>query len=380
MFCNGFQYNITGAIFNLLKQEFNSSNITITLIQTPLSMFDSREIKIERFRNGSTKRYRFPILFAPPITYLLDLLIGLLAIKTTVFLSFSPHVGYVALLMGKINPSFRLIHWSIDFSPRRFKNALLQEIYEFVDCRMFLYSHLHVDVSEPALKARNSRYIDIENIDQKCSEKRIVVRVGIPDDSLDAIPLDNFFAKRVFFLGNLNPSVGIDTFVYVAKEITTIIPNSTFHVIGSGIELESSIQLSKRLGLDKKFNWYGNLEKKEFEDLLKTASVALAPYKSELGSFSRYADPSKLKNYMQFAIPFVVTDFPLVVQELKVRNVGFVAENSVKSIADGTITLLQDRNSWISQRTAIHEYAKTQTWGKQLIHFKVIVHGFLFSE
>lgn len=380
MFCNGFQYNITGAILDNLKREFHSSNVNITLIQTPLSKFDSREIRIEKFSDTTTKKYRFPIFFAPPMSYLLDLLIGLLAIRSTVFVSFSPHVGYVALLMGKFNTALRLIHWSIDFSPQRFKNALLQRIYDFVDCRMFLKSHIHVDVSEPALKARVIRYVKLEGNESALNRNRLVVRVGIPDDSVSLINLDNFYSKRVFFLGNLNPTVGIDTFVYVAKEIAVRIPRASFHVIGNGSEFESAVLLSKLLGIDERFSWYGNLEKGEFENLLKTASVGLAPYKSEMGSFSQFADPSKLKNYMQFAIPFVVTDVPLVVQELRVRNVGIVTANSVQSIAHETIGLLQDRNLWSSQRTEIHEYAKTQTWNTQLLQFKAIVCNFLFPE
>ena len=377
LICNGFQYNITGAIFENLILNFASNKVAITLIQTPLTKFDSREIRIKKIRFSSIEEYRIPIPVAPPLSFLLDLAIAFCALRASIVISFSPHFGYVSLLLKKLRPSLRVIQWSIDFSPRRFRNTILQSLYEFVDCRTFLTSDFHVDVSEPALEARIQRYLGSVLNENETRKRKIVVRVGIPEGYLGKLGSENFHLKRVFFLGNLNPTVGIDTFVHVAKEVLSYIPNSSFHVIGSGSELINSIHLAESLGISERFNWYGNLEKTEFELLLKTASVGLAPYKSGMNSFSQFADPSKLKNYMQFAIPFVVTDIPLVVQELKVKQIGTVTADSILEIARETIKLLQVQDYWVKQRDNIYEFAKTQTWEKQLETFNIIIRNFL---
>ncbi len=358
-FCNGFQYNITGAVKEAISSDGYFRHMQVISISTPLFKHDPRKFSVEALFSPRKNllKLRFPYL-SPPVSHFLDPLFAFASIGCHTFLSFSPQVTILAIFLKRLGLVSNVVHWSIDYSPRRFNNPILERIYRFFDKISFLHSDIHVDVSNAALEARSLIY----GRGSITNNLRRVVPVGIPDGALEKIPAANFFLKRIFFLGNLTSTVGIDTFVMVCKQINVLEPDATFHVIGDGLEYEKSRTLSTELGIENKFQWYGNLNKEDFEPLLKTASLGLAPYKKCSDSFSVFADPSKIKNYAQFGIPFVMTDVPKVSIGFINQNLGTIVSGSLDELEKGILDLMRDQELWNEKSERIFEYAKSITW------------------
>ena len=366
-FWNGFQFNITGAITHLMSSDRYFQKYKLISIATPLFKFEPNEIRIEFLnslkRANVLKRRYYP---RPPISYLLDIFLPLFMIRSLIIVSFSPHVTYFALILKRFGLIKHIVHWSIDFSPRRFRNPIVESIYRLFDKKSFLKSDLHVDVSAPANLARIQLY------GERSSHKKrgnLIIPVGIPESALEQISAKNFSHKRIFFLGNLTSTVGIDSFVKVCERIGKQDLKATFHVIGSGPEYENSKSLAIQLGIGNRFTWYGNLIKDEFESLLKTASIGLAPYKNLPDSFSIYADPSKIKNYAQFGIPFVMTNVPKVSSEFRSHKIGVVVDDDLDDLSAAALNLLELESLWIEQSDSIFKYAKSITWSTVLEDF-----------
>lgn len=366
-FWNGFQFNITGAIINSVLLNKTFQRYKLISIAAPLFKYEPNEVRIELLNSPNTKRVwickNYP---RPPIGYLLDSFYLLLMIRSQILVSFSPHVTYFALILKKFKLIKYIVHWSIDFSPRRFRNPVLESMYRLFDKKSFLCSDLHIDISMPAYLARNQLYGERLAFRKKGN---LIVPVGIPDSALEQIPVNNFLLKRIFFLGNLTHTVGIDSFVKVCERIASQDFEATFHVIGNGPKYESSKLLALQLGLDSRFTWYGNLDKNEFESILKTASIGLAPYKDLPDSFSLYADPSKIKNYAQFGIPFVMTNVPKVSDDFISRKIGVIVPDSLDELSAATLKLLHVEKLWTEQSNSIFEYAKSITWSSLLGDF-----------
>lgn len=358
-FCNGFQHNITGAVKEVISSDGYFRQMQVISIATPLFKLDPRKFSVE----AKYRPYKIPLKMrfpypSPPVSYFLDPFFAFASIGCHIFLSFSPQVTFLAICLKRFGLVSNVVHWSIDYSPRRFKNPILEKIYRFFDKISFLQSDIHVDVSNPALEARSLNY----GRGSVAKNLRRVVPVGIPDGDLEQIPATNFLLKRIFFLGNLTSTVGIDTFVMMCKQISIVEPDATFHVIGDGLEFDKSRTLSTELGIENKFEWYGNLDKEEFEPLLKTASIGLAPYKKCSDSFSVFADPSKIKNYAQFGIPFVMTDVPKISKDFINQKLGTIVSDSLDELARAVLGLMRNQELWNEQSAMIFEYAKSITW------------------
>lgn len=368
-FCNGFQFNITGAVKNAVASDRTLSRYQLISIATPLFKHEPKEARID-FLNSHTTRNSFKLKhhLSPPLSYALDIFSVLFLFRAHLVISFSPHVTFFALILKRLGLIRHVVHWSIDFSPRRFKNILLESIYRLFDRESFLKSSLHVDVSRPALLARCQIYGSNKSIDLK---NKLVVPVGIPQNALEQISYRNFHMKRIFFLGNLTETVGIDTFVKLCKQVHDQKINATFHVIGHGPEYGKSRAMAAELGINDKFSWYGNLSNSEFESILKTATIGLAPYKNIPGSFSVYADPSKIKNYAQFGIPFVMTKVPKVSSEFVSSHFGVVLDDDLDQLTNAVVNLLTIESYWTSQSNLVFSIAKTITWESVLTEFLV---------
>jgi glycosyltransferase involved in cell wall biosynthesis len=103
--------------------------------------------------------------------------------------------------------------------------------------------------------------------------------------------------------------------------------------------------------------------------LLKTASIGLAPYKDLPDSFSIYADPSKIKNYAQFGIPFVMTNVPKVSSEFRSHKIGVVVDDNLDDLSAAALNLLELEGLWKEQSDSIFKYAKSITWSTVLEDF-----------
>jgi hypothetical protein len=205
---NGFQYNITGAVEDFLVSEgFSTLSLVSPLFKREVS---HREL---RLRIGKeTKIVRIPSYIPVPISYIFDPLMVFLAPKSKYVITFSPHTTLFFLLLKKFGRVKRVIQWNIDFSPRRFSNPLLNSMYNYLDKIGFMFADMQVALNSRAAAARAARYGDTCN-------SHIIVPVGISKFEISPIPEGNFDDKRIFFLGNLSPTVGTDIFIAAGTAI-----------------------------------------------------------------------------------------------------------------------------------------------------------------
>jgi glycosyltransferase involved in cell wall biosynthesis len=90
--------------------------------------------------------------------------------------------------------------------------------------------------------------------------------------------------------------------------------------------------------------------------------VALAPYATSVASFTRFADPSKLKLYAAAGLPIVLTDVPPNAADLE-RDAGArVVADEAGAVADGIAEALATPAAWQHRRAAALAYAERFTW------------------
>jgi glycosyltransferase involved in cell wall biosynthesis len=134
-------------------------------------------------------------------------------------------------------------------------------------------------------------------------------------------------------------------------------------IAGRGPEEEALKQQVARAGLRDRVRFRGFLsDHRDVEAFVAAASVAVAPYDTEIESFTRYADPSKLRSYTAAGVPVVLTDVPPNARELEAKAGAEVVPYTAEGLADGIARALGSAEDWQRRRAEALEYSQAFDW------------------
>ena len=311
----------------------------------PLTREHGGRHAVSRYRGGElVSRRELDLRVRPPASYVLDPLVPLLPPRVDTWFGFNPLACARGLLLRRARRARRVVLWSVDFVPDRFgAGTVPTRIYDRLDRRCCLRADARVELSEAARAARNARH----GIDTPAH----VVPMGA---WLARVPKATFGPRRAVFLGHLVERQGVDLLLDAA----TLLPDVKFDVVGGG-PLEESLR--GHAGDNVRFHGFVP-DHRDVERLLAEAGAAVAPYRPDADTFTRYADPGKLKAYLAAGLPIVLTDVPPNAQEL-VREAGAaVVPYDAVALAGAIRTALADAAQWELRSAAARAYVSRFDW------------------
>jgi glycosyltransferase involved in cell wall biosynthesis len=193
---------------------------------------------------------------------------------------------------------------------------------------------------------------------------RRIVPIGAWLDRVPAVPEDGWKQRRVVYTGHLVPRQGVQTLVQALALLAERGVEFEAHIGGHG-PLEPELRAAaSRAGLDGRVRFRGFFpDHRQVEALLAESSVAVAPYDTAPDSFSRFADPSKLKSYLAAGLPTITTEVPPNAAELAAHAGTEVVAYEAGALADAIERALSEPEEWARRRAAALEYAQRFDWG-----------------
>jgi glycosyltransferase involved in cell wall biosynthesis len=285
----------------------------------------------------------------PPASYALDCFVPPLPPKADAWFGFNP----LACARGLLPPRPRyVVLWSVDFVPDRFgAGTLATRIYDRLDRLCCRRADARVELSNAARDGRNARH----SLDGDTA-KAHVVPMGAWTRRVPATPTDGFERRRAVFLGHLVERQGVATLLDAL-----VGTNVAVDVIGTG-PLEPGLRAQmRRLGVDATFHGYVP-DHHDVERLLSNASIAVAPYQRSDDTFTRYADPGKLKAYIAAGLPIVLTDVPPNARELAAEGGAEIVDDDPTALRAGITRALDSPEDWRRRREAALDYARRFDW------------------
>jgi glycosyltransferase involved in cell wall biosynthesis len=144
-------------------------------------------------------------------------------------------------------------------------------------------------------------------------------------------------------MGHLIEKQGMQIAIPAVAALAAEFPDVELIVIGSGPYRSQLEDLARHMGVVERVVFEGYVEsEQDMLALLQTASVALAPYLELHDSFTRYADPGKIKTYLVAGLPVVVTSVPPIARELEIAGCGVVVSGTVQGVIDGVRELFNE--------------------------------------
>ena len=114
----------------------------------------------------------------------------------------------------------------------------------------------------------------------------------------------------MLFVGHLLEKQGVQLVLKAIPDIRKTIIDFDFSIIGKGNYEPALRRLVKELGIEDCVLFAGYKSDKEMEQLASRCACAVAPYDMKTDTWTRYADPGKIKNYLASALPVILTDVP----------------------------------------------------------------------
>jgi glycosyltransferase involved in cell wall biosynthesis len=183
---------------------------------------------------------------------------------------------------------------------------------------------------------------------------------------VDRVPktaADGWRRRRVVFLGHLVERQGVHLLLDALARLRSRGAEVSAAVIGGGPLLASLRERVEALGLGSVVTLHGFVEDhRDVEALLADASVAVAPYEPTPETFTRFADPGKLKAYLAAGLPTLLTDVPPNASTLQESAGAEVVRYDADDLATAIERLLATPAQWRERRAAALEYSESFDW------------------
>ena len=191
---NSLSHNIVEPI----GENLASNGHEVTLIRHPLTRSDDRRT-IHVVSAGEIRLLRQKYIRArPPFSYFFDLFWPVTLSNFEVVISFACHNTLRALWLRRLQRVKYVIHWNIDFSPRRFSSSFANRLYDSLDKFAVQNSDAHFELTETALLARLSRYV------MSRRDTDLVAPVGIESNRVPTVDVMRFEKKKIVVIGRTN--------------------------------------------------------------------------------------------------------------------------------------------------------------------------------
>jgi len=253
----------------------------------------------------------------------------------------------------------KVIYYTIDYSPQRFQNKLLNSFYHKIDNLCVKYADVVWNVSsriaEGRLKTKGLGFL----------KKQKVVPIGVWPERIKRRRFEEIKGHQLLFLGHLLEKQGVQKVIDAVLAIIKEIPDFLFLIIGGG-EYESILREKvNKMRLNKYVTFTGWIkEREEIDKLISESACAIAPYDPKKAGFTYYADPTKIKDYLSAGLPVILTNVPYNAEEIEKNECGVVVKYTKENIAQAVIKILKEQNTLKKYRENALNYAKQFDWNK----------------
>lgn len=311
--------------------------------------------KGEIFKKDKSNDFR---IFPSPIVYIKEFIFTLwwvIGSKT----KWDLYIGMDGLCVnfGFILKSFRrvkkIIYWAIDFVPsNRFKSKFANDAYKSINITGYKYADEVWDLSPRMIVAREKFW----KLDRNIYKKHQVVPYGVWTARIKTYDYAKCEKNTLVFMGNLMPKQGVQLVIYAIPKIIKKDPNFKFKIIGGGEYKKELEDLALKLNVSKYCIFLGKIEKDEdLKEEIAKSCLAIAPYVKKLDTYTYYADPGKVKEYLACGIPVLLTDIVWHAKQIEDAHCGKIITEEENTIVRDILDLMQpEKNAYFRKNALLY--------------------------
>jgi glycosyltransferase involved in cell wall biosynthesis len=271
-----------------------------------------------------------------PLRYLSEMIMTVLYFtfrkKVDVYVGIDPLNAFAAVLLKKLHRVDTCIFYTPDYSPRRFGNKTLNNIYHAID----RYCVRQAD----EVWCVSMRIQDVRRKMGLSDSKNILVP-NVPPAKFDhfkANKHDKFALTTNGIVGTQLDNAGV---MRAIAELKPKYPKLRLVIIGNGPDEQRLQDIAKDLDIAKQVEFTGRLPLERTLERTSKAGIGLALYTGEW-VFNAYGDSTKCREFFNFGLPVISTDTHATVPELRAAKAGIVVEQNVVAYKKAITEILEN--------------------------------------
>jgi len=266
-------------------------------VSSPLEKRSRPRSVISRYSNGSISRQTIvphPIFL--PYSHGLSFLIPLIPLKHDIWIGFNPVMTTIGALSSR---RATLVNWAIDFVPSK-GEGVSEVTYRMLE--RFMMKRLDIQI-ENTINAMNERTTATGHV----PPVQLIAPIGVWESAFAAPTQQQFTNRTVVYFGSIDGRNGSPFLEELIKDLLEADPSIRIEVVGDGPEASRFRTLSTLV--PDRLAFHGYIEdQNEVNEILRRATLAVAPYDETPGQFTSFADPQKLKYYAANSLHVLMTD------------------------------------------------------------------------
>lgn len=252
------------------------------------------------------------------------------------------HSVFVTAPFRKIGRVKKLVYYSIDYTPQRFKGGFMNSLYHALDRFACGNSDVNWVVAGHAIDSRRENGV---NLGKTAPFKE--VPMGFRKQDVKVLPVSKVFLYNLVYMGTLLEKQGLQLVIESFPKLLIKFPKLHLTIIGTGDYEDRLREQVGKLALTPHITFEGFVgDRNKMTDLISKGSIGLAPYRPDAGSFSYYSDPSKIKIYLGSGLPVITTNVTAFSKVLEKEGAGIVIDYAVGDFCKAVETLLENKDEY----------------------------------
>lgn len=271
-----------------------------------------------------------------------------------------PLAGFILRWFGRVK---KLIYVSEDhpqqshsFTP----DSLLRNFLRFIDRWAYNASNVVWFQSNNMIKAKQD-----EGIIRNTVVPRLLVPIGVNLEKARQVDQKKVNRHSIGYVGEVTARMGLGLAVESLAAVRETVPDVRLVIIGSGPDVENLKNKAADLGILENLEFAGFINNKDdIRAILSACSISLALYAPEPDNPIWFADPAKVKEYIEYGTPVLVSRVPEIAEEIQREHAGFAVEYTKEKITEAMLKLLIDDELWRECRKNVRKLAEKYDYRK----------------
>lgn len=336
-----------------IRDYFRKIGCFIAYIEHPFPYADDNRSSLTIYENGKLRKqyFTFPVFGPEPLFYIIDILF------TWYFIAIAKKKYDLCVALDNLNTisvfpyrKLKIIHtlvfYTIDYTPVRFKNTVLNTIYQHTD-KLACYTADAIWV----LSKRMTEMRKKMGVQQTITAPSILLPMGANLKRIKIQPIEKINKFHLVFVGHLLEKQGLQRVFEALTGVIKHIPQIKLLIVGKGSYEKELKALVKKLKISKNVVFKGFIETHEkVEQILCKSAVGLAPYVPDADNYTYYTDPGKPKLYLACGLPVIITDVPESANVIQRFGAGLCIPYKKEAFEKAIITLLKNNQLYKKYR------------------------------
>jgi glycosyltransferase involved in cell wall biosynthesis len=235
----------------------------------------------------------------------------------------------------------KIIYFSADFSENRYKNKILNFLYQKIETFVIKYADVTVSNTQRAQQQRLLLGLSIR--------KSLVIPNGVHLNK-EVFKNKHIQKNKFIYIGNVTQEHGISDFIVAMESVI-----KKLIVIGQGDQWYQLKNYCIKRRIPHDF-FYKMDHKRTIDYLQNFDGFGLAPYTSDAG-WTKYSSPLKVNEYIACGVPVIISDVPEIALEVKKHNLGIVYHEGNMDTLDKRIKTFNTDNFNKKAEKFYHTYS-----------------------